>query len=190
MFKNDKVIADLSGLVSYDKDSGIFTWLERVKGSFTVSDRELKRWNSRYAGKQAGSAAHCTNTKKTYIVVRHNKYTVKAHRVAWYIVNGQLPVGEIDHIDGEGQNNKYVNLRDVSREDNRKNIKRYTSNTSGCTGVTFNRGRWSARINVNGERVNLGRFVHIAGAIKARKKAEIEYGYHENHGTINSLKGK
>lgn len=31
--------------------------------------------------------------------------------------------------------------------------------------------------------IHLGRFVNKADAIKARKKAEVIYGYHPNHGS-------
>jgi len=42
--------------------------------------------------------------------------------------------------------------------------------------------RWIAQININGKRKKLGSFTDVESAIQARKDAEIEYGYHVNHG--------
>ncbi len=51
------------------------------------------------------------------------------------------------------------------------------NNTSGCTGVSFHRGKgqWYARIRLQGKTYNLGYFDDIEDAIAARKKAEKQY---------------
>lgn len=51
------------------------------------------------------------------------------------------------------------------------------SNTSGCTGVSYNKQRnnYEAYIQVHGKRIRLGRFKYIEDAIKARKEAEEKY---------------
>jgi hypothetical protein len=43
--------------------------------------------------------------------------------------------------------------------------------------------RWRATIKVNNKDVYLGYYLDIADAVSVRKQAEIEYGYHPNHGT-------
>jgi len=57
-------------------------------------------------------------------------------------------------------------------------------NTSGCVGVFLHKptGKWIASIGCNGKSVHLGYFSEKQEAIATRKKAEINYGYHKNHG--------
>jgi hypothetical protein len=45
--------------------------------------------------------------------------------------------------------------------------------------------KWVARIKINGKYKFLGYFTDIDEAIIARKEANIEHEFHENHGTIN-----
>jgi hypothetical protein len=44
--------------------------------------------------------------------------------------------------------------------------------------------KWLASISINGKRKHLGYFKDIDDAIEARKNANIEYGYHANHGEV------
>lgn len=68
-----------------------------------------------------------------------NKSGYKCHRVIWYLVKGEDPLGyEIDHIDGNPWNNNITNLRKVPREINVRNAKKRHDNTSGTTGVNLN----------------------------------------------------
>jgi hypothetical protein len=61
------------------------------------------------------------------------------------------------------------------------------NNTSGFTGVFWDKARnkWKANININGRLKHLGLFTDMDDAIIARKRANVEFGYHANHGAIN-----
>ena len=61
-----------------------------------------------------------------------------AHRLIWVIVTGEQPE-DIDHIDGDGLNNKWDNLRSVSHSMNGRNQKLPGNNTSGTAGVFIER---------------------------------------------------
>jgi len=103
---------------------------------------------------------------------------VYAHRLIWVIVTGEQPE-DIDHIDGNGLNNKWNNLRSVSHSMNGRNQKLPSNNKSGIAGI-FQRkenGRWRAKITVEGKVINLGTFKDKNDAIEARKQAEIEHGF-------------
>ena len=55
-----------------------------------------------------------------------------------------------------------------------RNQKLRSSNTSGCTGVTYDKrtGKWMAYINFKKKRYWLGRYSEKKDAVKARKAAE------------------
>lgn len=79
----------------------------------------------------------------------------------------------IDHIDGDTTNNRKKNLRWANRAKNRQNSRRPSSNTSGLKGVTFEYGKWRARIGKpeSGGRLNLGMFEDKEGAGRAYDEA-------------------
>lgn len=106
--------------------------------------------------------------------------TFKAHRVAWFLYHGSWPEGEIDHIDGNAQNNKLENLRDVTHTENTRNMKRRKDNTSGVTGVCYQKSinRWVVRVG----KTYVGCYKTCDEAVNARRAAEQAAGYHENHG--------
>jgi len=82
----------------------------------------------------------------------------------------------IDHKDGNGLNNQKNNLRICSHSQNKINILNYKNNTSGFTGVIFDKERkkWIARIKIEGKTINLGRFNSKEEAIKIRHNKSIE----------------
>lgn len=59
-------------------------------------------------------------------------------------------------------------------------------NASGMMGVRWlsKSKKWQADIRVNKSFIYLGRWEDKQLAIQARQKAEIKYGFHENHGRI------
>ena len=91
---------------------------------------------------------------------------------------------QVDHEDGNNQNDRWYNLRDVTNQQNQQNMKRASNNTSGTTGVSWNaaKNRWEAKIKSNAKTIHLGRYADINDAINARKQAEKQYGFHPNHG--------
>jgi len=150
----------------YDKVTGGLHWKYRRK-----FQREID-----------GPAGYADPKGYRYLKINNRRYA--AHRIIWCMVNGGWPNGFIDHINQNPSDNRIENLRVVSRSDNAKNTKVRCDNSSGVIGVSWhsNKKRWVARINVNRKRIELGSYLTIEEAIKVRAKAEIEYGYHKNHG--------
>jgi len=108
-----------------------------------------------------------------------------AHRIAWLVHYGEYPSCHIDHIDGNPGNNSISNLRLAPGNINQRNRSLFKTNKSGCHGVNYHKKdrKWHAKINDNeGNVIHLGCFSVVCDAVKARKLAEIEYGYHLNHG--------
>lgn len=169
----------LNEMFFYDPDTGVLTW--KIRPSHHFPDlRSFKTMNAKLAGKEAGAVV------SGYRLINHKGTPHKAHRLIWIMVHGCIDDSlSIDHIDGNGLNNRISNLRLVSHKENLKNQRLRSSNTSGVTGVSFvkARGLWEAHIGGgNGKKKSLGHFASKADAIAARKKAEIKLGYHKNHG--------
>lgn len=82
---------------------------------------------------------------------------------------------EADHINRNRLDNRKWNLREVTRQENMKNKSIYKSNSSGYSGVKWNKklNKWQVQITVDKKRIHLGVFEDVQSAIFARKKAEL-----------------
>lgn len=170
---------DLQLLLTYDANSGRLQWLQRPREMFS-SDNACNSWNAKWAGKPAFTAVD----GKGYFVGAIYYRLHRAHRVIWALNYGEWPGSYIDHINGDKQDNRIENLRVVSHRENMLNAPRKSNNTSGTPGVSWNKRdrKWSASIKHNGRAVSLGYFWTKEAAVRARKSAEVYYGYHSNHG--------
>lgn len=139
-------------------------------------------------GSVAGTA-RSNGCGKHYRIVEVMGIQYRAQYLIWLIVTGKLPDEQIDHIDGDGMNNAWVNLRDVTRYENRLNLRRMSSNTSGATGVFWDEPRecFVAYIYKHRKKYHLGSFTSFEEALAVRKAAEVELGFHPNHGTDRPL---
>jgi hypothetical protein len=146
----------------YDAETGNLIW---------------KNANARWVGKRAG-CAHKSNRGKRYIRVLLDGSSVYAHRIIWAILHGEEPEN-IDHIDGDGLNNRADNLRSVSHAINLKNQKKHVTNTSGASGVSYRKdvNRWRARIMVDGKPISLGNYASFDDAVRARTEAERKHQF-------------
>lgn len=83
----------------------------------------------------------------------------------------------IDHKDRNPLNNMKENLRVCTASQNRQNIKIPSNNQSGVIGVFWDstQNRWLAKLSINGNQKYLGHYTIFEDAVKARKKAELEY---------------
>jgi len=79
----------------------------------------------------------------------------------------------VDHRDSDGLNNRRGNLRAATRSQNNHNSRVRTDNTSGIKGVVWHkpRGKWAARIKLNGKNRHLGLFRCPTAAALAYAKA-------------------
>ena len=153
----------------YDPHTGLF---HRLKAHRTVKVGDI-------AGSPVESS---TKPGKFYIRIGVLGKYVWAHRLAWAIMTGNWPKGEIDHIDQNSENNIYSNLRECTKEINAKNLSRYRNNSTGFPGVSKrDNGKYRSRIMVNKKPISLGDWDTIEEAVNARESAKRKYGFHENH---------
>ena len=157
----------LKQVLNYNKNTGIFTC---NAGRIRVKE-----------GKVAGTLA---NTG--YICIRIDKRLYSAHRLAFLYMTGSFPIEQVDHISHDRTDNRWANLRQVSRKENQRNLKMRVDNKSGFTGVHWYKpyNKWVAKVKVSGKAEHLGYFKDINKAIEVRKKANLKYGFHLNHGSL------
>lgn len=95
------------------------------------------------------------------------------HRIITNAKKGEF----VDHINGDKLDNRLSNLRIVTNQQNCMNRKLVSNNTSGVTGVYWNKGmsKWQAQIMYKRKYMYLGCYDNIEDAVKARKDAEKKY---------------
>lgn len=134
---------ELQAAFDYDPSTGVLRWKIRPAQRMHVGD---------VAGGLKADG---------YVGIRLRGKTHQAHRVAWAIVAGTWPTGDVDHIDGDKANNRWSNLRDVSEAVNMQNQRRaQRGNQSGHLGVHWHprRNEWRAVIKVDGRNRQIGAY--------------------------------
>jgi len=108
------------------------------------------------------------------------------HRVLFHPPKGK----EIDHINGNGLDDRRKNIRFVTRSQNAFNKDKQSNNTSGFRGVWFDKARnkWHVELKcgekMGGKKKHLGRFDDFDEAVRVRIAAEKKY--FGKHGFIAS----
>lgn len=128
---------ELLSIIHYDPETGEFTWLK------TIHSRAVK-------GTKAGTISKRTG----YVSIQIFGYVYKAHRLAWFYQTGTWPLRKIDHRDRVKNNNRFVNLRDVSHSFNMQNqALPHEGNASGFIGVSFHKasGKWAVQLRIKGQ---------------------------------------
>lgn len=170
----------LKEYLSYEPMTGIFTWKK-------ASNKRIK------VGAIAGSEVRSGANKYISISLLGGSYT--AHRLAFLYMTGSFPENIVDHINGVGRDNRWYNLRDVTNAENTRNRRaRVVSQTPWkSTGVRYDDTleHWEASIRGYSNPLKsctkvIGLYDTKVEAIRARKAAEIERGYHPNHNNKRS----
>jgi len=154
------------------KNKNIMKYIELTQEKYAIVDDEnyiwLKRnkWTFTQNGKIEYAARYLTSSS--------------GKRIKIYMHQEIIPCAkEIDHINGNGLDNRKENLRSVTRSQNNLNRHNITFHSSKYTGVCFssskkdrNLKKWRAYIKINGKLYNLGKFNTEFEAHLARKRAE------------------
>ena len=122
-----------------------------------------------------------------FVEVKRQKYAV--HRIAFYMQHGWVP-DEIDHINGNGMDNRIQNLRPATTAQNAQNRSLLITNTTGYKGVRTHKrsNRFQAQMKINGKQRHLGTFDTKELAAEFLDLArDMVHGVYANHGTFRSI---
>jgi hypothetical protein len=109
-----------------------------------------------------------------YAYTRINRKAVKLHRLIMGVTDPKI---QVDHLDGDGLNNRKENLRIATGHQNQGNRRKLKPASSRFKGVCFNKRtkKWKAQIKRHGKKVHLGTFSDEIAAAQAYDIAAIEY---------------
>jgi hypothetical protein len=137
----------------YDPETGEFTSTGNVK----------------YSNRPKGSVAGTLHKTKGYVYVSVKNKTYRAQRLAFLWMTGSWPLYQVDHINRNKSDNRWINLRDIPAKENTWNRPVYRTNRSGYTGVIWNKklSKWQVLCRSNGIQEYLGLFddIHEAGKV-------------------------
>lgn len=102
---------------------------------------------------------------------RPNSYVVYMHREIMGLEKGDPRM--VDHINGNGLDNRRSNLRFADKAKNAWNSRLNKNNKSGCAGVSWDKktGKWYAKIVANRKFYFLGYHDKLSDAVAARLSA-------------------
>lgn len=168
---------DVLDILRYEPETGFLYWLPRTFG------KEASRFNSRWSGKRAGCGSIVDGYRRISLTINGVRKVHFEHRLIWFMIHGSWPIGDIDHLNHDRNDNRIENIRDVSKSDNQKNGGLGTRNKSGHIGVCWatRKKRWKVSCGSK----FIGHFVDKGEAIKAAEEARAARGYHPHHGKFS-----
>lgn len=115
---------------------------------------------------------HWRLSTRGYVVCGRNA-NIKMH----CLIYGPKLLPEIDHKNGNKLDNRRINLRESTRQQNVWNSSIRKDNYSGIPGVHWHKQfkKWHSYIGFNKKRISLGCFHCLFDACCARKAAELKY---------------
>ena len=143
---------EIDRVLRYEPETGKIYWKIRPR----KTGKDLK-------GAEAGSLSKQYNT--SYRIIRLNKVTYKAHRIAWLLYYKEDP-GEklIDHKNHDGSDNRIGNLRVATNAQNQHNARINKTSITGYKGVikskqySHRNKPYRARTMLHGKIISLGNY--------------------------------
>ena len=128
-------------VVHYDAETGKFAW--KANRQKALIGKEI-----------------CEISDQGYVYIRVLGRRILAHRLAWFVVHGELPSSPLDHFNGDRTDNRIANLRLCTNSQNLQNRGKQANNTSGYMGVSWHkvRSKWRATIQIDKKHMHLGLF--------------------------------
>lgn len=132
--------AFVASVLAYSPTTGTFLW--------KFNPDRPRKWNSRYAGRAAGTTTHDGYIRIQIGNKNGKKLHYAAHVLAWLVTYDEWRPSGVDHRNGDRGDNRIENLRRANETENATNKATPRHNTSGFIGVSFDKQRhkWRARV--------------------------------------------
>jgi len=149
-----------------EQPDGAVRYIPLTQGKYAIVDAEDYERVNRYKWCLSRTG------KQLYAQRRTGGKTIRMHQFIMNPPKGMV----VDHIDGNGLNNRRSNLRICTRPENNLNRRRHPRNTTGFKGVYQNKktGKYSAQVCLKGKPTRLGSFVTAVEAARAYDRKAIE----------------
>jgi hypothetical protein len=131
-------------------------------------------WRVTFGRMKKGAEAGCVRPNG-YRMVGISGYKIMAHRLIWLLEKGTFPSLEIDHINRQPDDNRIINLREVTRQQNVLNRGCSRNNRLSLKGVHRHQDGYRARIMRGSVTLDLGMFDTAKEAAIAYTTAEKVY---------------
>lgn len=135
-------------------------YVQTSQGVFVVDDADLPLVSSR----------------RWYLVLKHSTWYVRCTKTKEYLhrILSEAPDGVyVDHVNGDGRDNRRSNLRLCAHHQNLRNTGKHKDNSAGFKGVsrTSSGSRFRARIRSGGRDILIGHFCTAEEAAEAYRQA-------------------
>jgi HNH endonuclease/AP2 domain len=153
-----------------------FVCIPLTQGKEAIVDADMKRTVSALKWRYNGGTSKHTGYAQTQVHINGKRRTVHMHRFVWEQVHGPIPDGlSIDHINGNGLDNRIQNLRlaDQRLQSINSVHRRAGLTSSQYPGVNrdHHAQKWTAHITANYTHYHLGCFDDELEAYKAYLEA-------------------
>lgn len=166
MLSHDQLLIQLY----YNPDTGLFHWIKSKQG-----------------GKPIGTMAGYIESDG-YRRIGINRKVYSAHRLAWFYQTGSWPTKHVDHLNGNKDDNRWINLRDVSPSVNKTNTKHQKNNKLQEKYINWHKGNKAYRVQIRKDGVIAVHkmFKNIDDAINYRNQSIVDLFGHE-HPQLNTI---
>lgn len=155
-----RLFSDYAEIDTYDKYGNVLETYLLDLDDIDKLDLSKTKWRTSY------------KRSKPYLVTGN-----KAGEITYFhrlVINTS---NQIDHINGDTHNNRKINLREVTIQQNMLNLQKKSNNTSGIRGVSFNKKKntWKCDFTYNKKRLYVKEFLTKEQAIYLRYLMEQYY---------------
>lgn len=154
----------------FREENGRLFWLKRPREHFK-SEKGFHVFDAKYPDSEAGALSKITPANHRWSIKLDGKRYYRS-RLIWCMHFNEWP-DQIDHRDMNKLNDVVGNLRPCTDGQNKANVPRKATNTSGYKGVYLHKptGLWRSKIQVGKKTISLGYFRDPVSAHQAYETA-------------------